>query len=67
MKSKATIIFIRDANGEVICEVKNEQGEVLVSRSFGVMSEAEYLKKIKLLEKAHPDLGGISTIEIQGN
>ena len=60
-KDKAVVLFRRFAYGEVIGEIFNADGLVVVSRSFGIMSEHEYLKILKILQTVHSD---ITTIEL---
>jgi hypothetical protein len=67
VKDKATIIFSRLASGEVTGEILNEEGFVVSSRSFGIMSEAEYRKILELMQIEHPDIATFKPIEITGN
>ena len=67
MKDKATAVFRRLSHGYVIGEIINERGEVVETKNFGEMTEAEYLRTLKLLEQEHPDVGAIEPIELTGN
>jgi len=67
VKDKATIIYSRLASGEVTGEILNEEGFVVSSRSFGIMSEAEYRKILELMQIEHPDIAAFKPIEISGN
>jgi hypothetical protein len=50
VKDKATIIYSRLASGEVTGEILNENDLVVSSKSFGIMSEAEYRKILELMQ-----------------
>jgi hypothetical protein len=66
-KERATVVFRRLVSGEVLGEIVTESGEVAVSKSFGIMTEDEYRKILKLVEQENPDIGAIETIELSGN
>ncbi len=66
-KDKATLTFRRAASGQVTGEVINESGEIVLSKNFGTMTEEEYRKILKLMEKEFPDIGAIEPIELTGN
>ncbi len=67
MKNRATVVFRRDASGEVTGEIVKESGEVVFSKNFGIMTEKEYRRILKLLEKEYQDIGAIEPIELTGN
>jgi hypothetical protein len=61
MKEKATMMFHRSASGEVTGEVVNERG-----KDFGIMTEEEYRRILKLVEQENPDTV-IKSIELNRN
>jgi len=67
VKGKATVTFRRSASGDVTGEIINEQGEIVVSRNFGIMTEEEYRRVLKMIEEKYPDIGSDDPIELTGN
>jgi hypothetical protein len=67
MKDKATVAFRRAASGEVTGEIINENGEIISSKNFGIMTEEGYRRVLKLMEQKFPDIGQGDTIELTGN
>ncbi len=67
MKDKATVCFRRLPSGEVVGEIISEAGDILESRNFGVMSEEEYKRVLKLMQRENPDLDALPLIELTGN
>ena len=67
MKDKASVTFRRKANGEVVGEIIDEKGMVVESRNFGIMTEEEFRRCSKLMEREFPDIGAIDVIELTGN
>ena len=53
--------------GEVICEIINDAGEVVATRNFGVMTEDEFRKVLKVVQQEYPDLAADEPIEFTGN
>ncbi len=51
MKAKTTATLCLKSSGEVIGEIANESGELVSARHFGVMTDDEFLKCLKLIEK----------------
>ncbi len=51
MKVKTTATLCLRTSGEVIGEIANEYDEVVSARHFGVMTEDEFRKCLKLIEK----------------
>ena len=51
MKAKTTATLRLKTSGEVIGEIVNEYDKVVSSRHFGVMTEDEFRKCLKLIEK----------------
>jgi hypothetical protein len=55
MKDKAAVTFRRTTTGKVIGEIIGDSGEVLMSRTFGNMTDAEIERVIALFQQEHPD------------
>jgi hypothetical protein len=51
MKDKATATLRLKASGEVVGEIVNEQGRVVSSKRFGLMTEDEFRKNLQHVEK----------------
>ncbi len=51
MKGRTTATLCLKTSGEVIGEIANEYDEVVFARHFGVMTEDEFRKCLKLIEK----------------
>ncbi len=51
MKDKATATLRLKASGEVVGEIVNEQGRVVSSKRFGLMTEDEFRKNLQQVEK----------------
>ena len=51
MKARTTATLRLKTSGEVIGEILNENNRVVSSRHFGVMSEHEFRKCLRLIEK----------------
>lgn len=66
-KDKAAVVFRRCSSVEVTGEIIDDSGAVVEKKSFGVMTEAEYRKVLKLVEQDNPDVGTIQPIEVSGN
>lgn len=60
MKYKATLRLT--ASGEVVGEVVNEHGNVVSSRHFGVMTEDEFRKGLKQVEKVFSEVASTDVI-----
>ena len=65
MKAKTIATLCFKASGEVVGEIANEYGEVVSSMRFGEMTEDEFRKGLKQVEKvfsemASPDVIGPS-------
>lgn len=67
MKNKAIVTLSRNANGEVFGEIIDEKGVIVESKNFGMMTEEEYGRVLKLIEREFPDIGAIEAIELTGN
>jgi hypothetical protein len=67
MKDRTTFTIRRAATGEVTAEIINERGEIVSSKSFGIMCEREYLQIMKLIEQEFPDIGQIDLIGLERN
>lgn len=67
MKDKATICFRRLGSGEVIGEIINHAGEIVETRNFGEMSEEEFGRVLKIIQRECPDLAVNDLIELTGN
>ena len=52
MKAITTATLRLKSSGEVVGEIENQYGKVVSSGRFGVMTEDEFLKCVKLVEKA---------------
>jgi hypothetical protein len=66
MKEKATVTFRRTAAGEIIGEIVGENGEVLMSRNFGNMTDEEIERVIAIFQQEHPDTL-ILPVKLSGN
>ncbi len=55
MQSKLTVHLRRKADGEVIGDILNEKGELLMSKSFGMMGEDEYANAMQQIKQEFPD------------
>jgi hypothetical protein len=51
MKAKTTATLSLKTSGEVIGEIVNENDKVVSSKNFGVMTEDEFRKCLKRIEK----------------
>ncbi len=51
MEAKATATLRLKTSGEVIGEISNEYDRVISSRHFGVMTEDEFRKCLRLIER----------------
>lgn len=69
MKDKATVVFRRLADGNVIGEIIDEEGIVVESKNFGVMSVEEFERVLDLVNENDPELGGkiMPTVKLTGN
>ncbi len=67
MEDKATVCFRRLASGEVVGEIVNDAGAVVVSRNFGKMSVASFNKVLTLLQQTDPSIDILLLIELTGN
>jgi len=47
----------------VICDGK----KLVISRNFGVMTEEEYRRVLKMIEEEYPDIGSDDPNELTGN
>ena len=63
MKTKTTATLCLKTSGEVIGEIANECGELVSARHFGIMTDDEFRKCPKLIEKVC--LGGPQPISIE--
>lgn len=52
VKAKTTATLRLKTSGEVVGEIENEYGNVVSSRLFGIMTEDQFRKCLKLIEKA---------------
>jgi hypothetical protein len=66
MKDKATVTVRRTTTGEVIGEIIGDSGEVLMSRTFGHMTDAEIERVIAPFQQEHPDTL-ILPVKLAGN
>jgi hypothetical protein len=66
MKDKATITFRRSDSGDIIGEVIDEDGKVLMTRNFGDITYAEIERAILAFREENPDMA-IDTIELNEN
>jgi hypothetical protein len=48
-------------------EILNDKGEVVASRHFGIMSEAEFRRAMEHIKKEFPDAIVLDIIELTGN
>ena len=67
MEDKATVCFRRLPSGEVIGEIVNAAGAVVVSRNFGKMSVASFNRVLQLLQQTDPSIDMLPVIEMTGN
>jgi hypothetical protein len=65
-KDKATVTFRRSASGEVIGEIAGEDGEVLMSRNFGQLTDEEIERVIAAFQEENPATL-ILPIKLMGN
>jgi hypothetical protein len=65
-KDKATIHLRRTKEGDLVVEIVGEDGEVLVSRNFGDMTDEEIGRVLDALRDEYPDTV-IHPIELTGN
>jgi ATP sulfurylase len=66
-KDKAAVVFRQLSSIEVLGEIITETGNVAISKNFGVMTEDEYKKIMKLMELENPDIAWCDPIELTGN
>jgi hypothetical protein len=66
MKDKATITFRRSDSGDIIGEITDEDGKVLMTRNFGNITYAEIERAIAAFREENPEMA-IDTIELTGN
>lgn len=59
--------YVKLSSGEVLGEIITETGKVTVFKNFGVMTEDEYRRILKLMELEHPDIAWHEPIELKGN
>ncbi len=67
MKEPVTVYFRHKANGEVVGEIRDKEGVVVASRSFGLMDEEEYKRCLKHIERTFPEAVCGPLIEIDVN
>jgi hypothetical protein len=67
MQDKATVYFRRLPSGEVVGEIINDAGVVIVSRNFGKISVESFNKILELLQQADPSLDMLPPIELTEN
>jgi hypothetical protein len=53
--------------GEVVGEIINEVGAIVETRSFGEMTEEEFRRVLKFVQREYPDLAPDDPIEFIGN
>lgn len=66
-RGRATVVFRQLSSGEVVGEIITETGKVAISKNFGVMTEDEYKRILKLIELENPDIAWCDPIELTGN
>jgi hypothetical protein len=66
MKDKATVCFRRLGTGEVIGEIVSEGGEVLLSKTFGELTDEEILKVLEVFQAENSGIV-IHPIKLTGN
>ncbi|GEM_PF-6695291 len=66
-KDKAAVVVRQLSSGEVLGEIITETGKVAISKSFGVLTEDEYKRILKLIELENPDIAWCEPIELTGN
>ncbi len=66
MQAKTVATLRLKASGEVVGEIENEYGMVVSSRRFGVMTEDEFRKCLKLTEKVFLEVPSADAIEVIG-
>jgi hypothetical protein len=67
LKDKATFCFRRMKTGEVVGEIIYGDGEIMQARNFGVMTEMEFRKVLKIVQQEYPDVAPDEPIELTGN
>jgi hypothetical protein len=66
VKDKATIYFRRLQTGEVIGEIVDEGGEVILSKNFGVLTDKEISKTLEVFQAENPGIV-VHAIKLTGN
>jgi hypothetical protein len=66
MKERVIINFNRLPDGEVVADVVDEKGAILVTRSFGRCSDEEYRRLVEVINQEMPALGAMA-IKLTGN
>ncbi len=67
MEKPITVCFRHKADGELLGEIRNDKGQVVASRSFGVMDEEEYNRCLNHIERIFPGVCRGPRIELTGN
>ncbi len=63
MKAKTIAILCHKASGEVVGEITNEYGQVVSSRRFGEMTEDDFRKGLRQIEKVFSGVASTDIIE----
>jgi hypothetical protein len=66
VKDKATVCFRRLQTGEVLGEIVGDDGEVLLSKNFGVLTDEEISRALEVFQAENPAIV-VQAIKLTGN
>jgi hypothetical protein len=66
VKDKATVCFRRLPTGEVLGEIVGDDGEVLLSKNFGVLTDEEISRALEVFQAENPAIV-VQAIKLTGN
>jgi hypothetical protein len=67
MKNRATILFRRLTSGDIVGEIIDPSGKVVMSRNFGKMTSHEIERVIEAYKLENPEADVLPSIEITQN
>ncbi len=67
MKDQSTILFRRLKTGDVIGEIVDSNGKIVMSKNFGDLSDKEIQNVLEAFQEEYPDVDIYPTIEVAGN
>ncbi len=66
-ENQATVIFRRLANGNLVGEIVDGSGNIVMSKNFGDLTKDEIDNVLEAFKKMHPEVDIFPSIEVAGN